>query len=244
MFRYSYSLFIFFVIVSAFYCRAQSFIDEFPKLTEENLPEFFNAWESYSDSVARNNVIDDFALAKIIEQEISLIKFDVKDDSLIKNLPKFYVVPQEINVERYKINVDTLEARKTYGLPSYLPQVEEGRYESYKVTPDLPDKALYYCDTLEKPLWEFLGGTKISGEYVETDWKNLKLIEKYLPVFHGHWGGYWWFYSLPVINAIIYYDNLIVVARRTSWHTGDLIWYVKGPDGFVRQNESLGEWIE
>lgn len=242
MFRHS--LFIFALIVSVFCCQTQSFIDKFPKLTEENLPEFFNAWESYSDSVARNNVIGDSVLAKIIEQEISLIKVDVKDDSLIKNLPKFYVVPQEINVERYKINVDTLEARKNYGLPSYLSRTEEGIHENYKVTPDLPEKALYYCDILEKPLWEFLGGTAISGEYVETDWKNLKLIEKYLPVFYGHWGGYWWFYSLPVINAIIYYDNLIVVARRTSWHTGDLIWYVKGPDGFVRQDESLGEWIE
>lgn len=242
MFRFKF--FILTVMLCALTSGAQSFIDKFPKLTKENLPEFFVAWENYSDSVARKNVINDTVLAKVLKQEISLIKFDGKGDSLVGKLPKFYVVPEMINVERYRIDIDTLEARENYGFPSYLPPMEEGKYENYKVTPDLPEQALYYMEALDKPLWEFLGGTSISGEYVETDWDNFKLIEKYIPVFHGHWGGYWWCYSLPLINSIIYYDNVIVVARRTSWHTGDVIWYVKGPDGFVRDGVSRGEWIE
>lgn len=238
-----YKLLIIFGIAGALYCSAQSFIDKFPTLTEKNLPEFFDAWDRYSDSIAFKNVINDTVLAKVINQELSLIKFDDKRDSL-GNLPKFYVVPQSIEIDRYHTNVDTLKARANNGLPDYIPATEEGVYEKYTITPSLPEKSLYYTDALNKPLWTFLGGTMINGEREEINWENLKLIENYVPVAHGHWGGYWWFYSMPLINEIMYFDNLIIVQRRTSWHTGDLIWYVKGPDGFVRHDKPYSEWIE
>lgn len=222
---------------------AQTFIDRFQKLTENNLPEFFDSWKAYSDSISFKNVIGDSILAKVINQELSFIKMAEGNEDL-GLFPEYYVVPQEIKVDRYHLKVDTLEARKNNGFPEYLPMWDKDVYESFDVTPELPSKGLYYTESMNKPLWEFLGGTRITGEMQDVDRKNVGDIEKYIPVYYGHWGGYWWFYSLPVIEGIVYFDNLIVVSRRTSWHTGDMIWYVKGEDGFERLDQPLSTWIE
>lgn len=39
--------------LSTLVCCGQSFVDKYPKLTKKNLPEFFEDWQAYSDSVAR-----------------------------------------------------------------------------------------------------------------------------------------------------------------------------------------------
>lgn len=78
-------------------CNAQSFVERYSKLTSQNLPAFFIEWENYSDSVSAKNKINDSVLEKIIEHEISLIKLNNENDS-IGPLPKYYVVPQYIEV--------------------------------------------------------------------------------------------------------------------------------------------------
>lgn len=103
---------------------------------------------------------------------------------------------------------------------------------------------MYYTETLDKPLWDFLGGIRVGEEYKEIDWQHVRDVEKYVPVFYGHWGGYWWFYSFPLLERIEYFDNLVILVRRTSWHTGNLIWYVREKDGFKRLDQPLSEWIE
>lgn len=35
------------------------------------------------------------------------------------------------------------------------------------------------------------------------------MLKRYIPVDYGHWGGYWWFTSFPLITNICYADNLI-----------------------------------
>lgn len=238
-----YRIFILCAIAGVLCCGAQSFIPRFPKLSEKNLPEFFNEWQQYSDSIASKNVIDDPVLANVIDYEISLIKFDAENDSLV-DLPKYYVVPEKIQLDRYHIEVDTLNARANNGFPEFLLPTAEGVYASYTVTPPLPEKGLYYTENLNQPLWEFLGGTAVNGEREEIDHDNVRLVERYIPLYYGHWGGYWWCYSLPLVESIAWFDNLIIVERRTSWHTGDLIWYVKGPEGFERTGRPVSTWIE
>lgn len=114
----------------------QSFLSEYPKLTTQNLEEFFIAWKSYSDSIASKAT-----------------KYDNLIDSIqgIEYAPK---MPQE-NPSRYFV------------LPQYIK-----------------------------------------------------------------------------ITEICYANNLIAVMRRTSWSTGDVIWYIKVNDKFVRQPVPVCEWVE
>ena len=226
-------------------CSGQSFLLEYPKLTKKNLSEFFLDWKAYSDSIALKATKNDSLIDEIVCTEYAPMLLEGrlwmtgKDGS-----PQYFVFPQYIKVERYYIDVDTVMAKHEFGFPSFIPDIKDNQYIVDSITPILPHGGLYLTSDINKTLSIFVGGLKRGDKIAKINKRNVGKLEKYIPVDYGHWGGYWWFTSFPLITNICYANNLIAVMRRTSWCTGDVIWYVKENGKFVRYPEPIVDWME
>lgn len=225
--------------IATLLCYGQSFLSEYPKLTTQNLDEFFIDWKSYSDSIASkatkyNDLIDSI-------QGIEYAPKMPQEDS-----SRYFVLPQYIKIERYYMDVDTVVAKIDLGFPSFIPDLKDNQYTVDSITPIPPqsDKILYLTSDIYKVLSEFAGGLKKRKKTTKINESHIQELKKYISVEYGHWGGYWWFTSFPAITGICYTNNLIAVMRRTSWSTGDVIWYTKVNDKFRKQPYPVSTWIE
>ena len=226
--------------MTTFLCSGQTFLTKYPKLTKKNLNEFFLDWKAYSDTINSNNVVADSIIADIIMW--NNIIFYLEGHPV--NEPQYNVIPQTIEIERYYLDVDTVMAKLCHGFPEFIEDLRDEQYVVYSVTPVLPCRGLYLTPDINKKLSSFAGGLKNGDKIGNINKKNVKILKKYIPVDYGHWGGYWWFTSFPIIINIRYADNLIAVMRRTSWWTGDVIWYVKEDGKFIRRPEPITSWVE
>lgn len=226
--------------MTTFLCSGQTFLTKYPKLTKKNLNEFFLEWKAYSDTINSNNVVADSIIADIIMW--NNITFSLEGHPT--NEPKYNVIPQTIEIERYYLDVDTVMAKLCHGFPEFIEDLKDDQYVVDSVTPVLPWRGLYLTSDINKKLSSFAGGLKNGDKIGKIHKKNIKELKKYIPVDYGHWGGYWWFTSFPIITNIRYADNLIAVMRRTSWWTGDVIWYVKENGKFIRRPEPITSWVE
>ncbi|MDE6191380.1 MAG: hypothetical protein K2L31_04500 [Muribaculum sp.] len=231
--------------LSTLVCSGQSFVDKYPKLTKKNLSEFFLDWEAYSDSIASRAVKNDSLIDMVVAYNYLPMQLEGRTCLPGKDVPpKYHVVPQYIEVERYYLDVDTTVFSPRYGFPYYYSELPDNKYRIDSIIPQLPYRGLYLTPNISKALSTFVGGW-IKGDKMEKiDKGNLKALKRYIPVDYGHWGGYWWFTSFPLITNICYANNLIAVKIRTSWWTGEETWYIKENGEFVRREEPAGEWIE
>lgn len=230
--------------LSTLVCSGQSFLSRYPKLTKKNLSEFFSDWEAYSDSIASRAVKNDSLIDMVVAYNYLPMQLEGTTYRSGKDAsPKYHVVPQYIEVERYYLDVDTTAFSPRYGFP-YYSELPNSEYRIDSIIPQLPYRGLYLTPDISEAFSTFVGGW-IKGDKIEKINKgNLKILKKYIPVDYGHWGGYWWFTSFPLITNICYADNLIAVKIRTSWWTGEETWYIKKDDEFVRREKPAGEWIE
>lgn len=228
--------------IVAIFCSGQSFLVKYPKLTGRNLGEFFKDWETYSDSASSCNIIKDSILSDVVNRELAVFKDENKKQNSI--ISQYIVFPQAIEVERYYLDVDTMMAISSQGFPEYIPDMKREQYSVGTITPDIPRGGLYLTPGIRKVLSEFAGGLKRENVITKINKSNVRKLKKYIPVAYGHWGGYWWFVSFPIINGICYSNNLIAIMRRTSWCTGDVICYVKENGKFVRRQQPVSAWIE
>ena len=227
--------------MTAFLCSGQAFLAKYPKLTKKNLNKFFLDWKAYSDTIDSNNVITDSVIADIFMW--NNVVFGLEGHPA--NEPQYNVIPQTIEIERYYLNADTVMAKLCLSFPEFIEDLKDDQYESDdSVTPVLPWRGLYLTSGINKKLSSFAGGLKNGDKIGKINKKNVNKLKKYIPVDYGHWGGYWWFTSFPIITNIRYADNLIAVDRRTSWWTGDVIWYVKENGKFIRRPEPITTWVE
>lgn len=96
--------------LSALVCSGQSFLSKYPKLTKKNLPEFFEDWQAYSDSVAGTvNCHSDICNAvnaeldtcfHVIRELQGCVSHYVKKSKR----KEFGIIPQYIQVEYYPIS--------------------------------------------------------------------------------------------------------------------------------------------
>lgn len=229
--------------MAALFCCGQSFLLKYPNLTKRNLSEFFLDWKAYSDSIYLNNIIEDSVLADVIRYECAKHCFFTTDTQNII-VPIYRVYPKTIRVERYYSDIDTTMAKLNLGFPLYTPEMEEEQYAVDSITPILSRRELYITAGIDKILSAFVGGLKNGDKITRIQKGNVRRLREYIPVNYGHWGDYWWFTSFPMITDIFYANNLIAVARRTSWCSGDVIWYVRENNKFIRRKESVSNWIE
>lgn len=231
--------------LSAIVCSGQSFLSRYPKLTKKNLSEFFSDWEAYSDSIASRAVKNDSLIDMVVAYNYRPKELERRACLSGKNaVPKYHVVPQYIDVERYYLDVDTTVFNPRYGFPNYYSELTDNEYRIDSIIPQLPYRGLYLTSDISETLSTFVGGCRNGDKIEKINKGNLKILKKYIPVDYGHWGGYWWFTSFPLITNICYADNLIAVKIRTSWWTGEETWYIKKDDEFVRREEPAGEWTE
>lgn len=229
--------------MTAVFCRGQSFLSGYPKLTKKNLNGFFLDWKAYSDSVYSNSVIGDSVLADVIRREcVERWLFAADTQNIV--VPEHRVYPRTIRVERYYLDVDTVWQKNELGFPLYMPEMKEEQYAVDSITPVFSCRGLYITPGIDRLLSVFAGGLKNGGKTGKIHKGNVRRLREYIPVDYGHWGGYWWFTSFPLVTGICYADNVIAVMRRTSWCTGDVIWYVKENGKFVRRQEPVTKWIE
>lgn len=231
--------------LSAIVCSGQSFLSKYPKLTKKSLSEFFSDWEAYSDSIASRAVKNDSLIDMVVAYNYRPKELERRACLSGKNaVPKYHVVPQYIDVERYYMDVDTTVFSPRYGFPYYYSELPDNEYRIDSIIPQLPYRGLYLTSDISEILSTFVGGCRNGDKIEKINKGNLKILKKYISVDYGHWGGYWWFTSFPLITNICYADNLIAVKIRTSWWTGEETWYIKKDDEFVRREEPAGEWIE
>lgn len=103
--------------MTAIFCSSQSFLSKYPKLTKKNLNEFFLDWEIYSDSIASNNdAIKDSVLVDVIRHEYAeFLRENCNNPNGVT--PRYYVLPQSIEVGRYYSDMDTVMARLEFAFP-------------------------------------------------------------------------------------------------------------------------------
>ena len=231
--------------LSTLVCSGQPFLSKYPKLPKNNLSEFFSDWETYSDSIALRAVKNDSLIDMVVAYNYRPKELERRTCLSGKNaVPKYHVMPHYINVERYYMDVDTTVFNPRYGFPYHYPELKDNEYRIDSIIPQLPYRGLYLTSDISKTLSTFVGGCRKGDKIEKINKGNLKILKKYIPVDYGHWGGYWWFTSFPLITNICYADNLIAVKIRTSWWTGEETWYIKKDDEFVRREEPAGVWIE
>lgn len=231
--------------LSAIVCSGQSFLSKYPKLTKKNLNEFFSDWEAYSDSIALRAVKNDSLIDMVVAYNYLPMQLEGTTYRSDKDAPpKYHVMPQYINVERYYLDVDTTVFSPRYGFPYHYLELKSDECRIDSIIPQLPYRGLYLTSDISKTLSTFVGGWRKGDKIEKINKGNLKTLKKYIPVDYGHWGGYWWFTSFPLITNICYANNLIAVKIRTSWCTGEETWYIVENDKFVRREKPAGEWIE
>ena len=228
------------LVLTVFISNGQTFLSKYPELTKNNLNEFFLDWKAYSDSISSNNAIADSLIADIIMWNNSAIE----SEDHTETTSKYIVSPQIVSVERYYLDVDTVMAKYDFGFPNFIPHLKDEQYVVDSVTPVLPCSGLYLTKKIDWKLSKFAGGLKNGDTLGEISQENVNELKKYIPADYGHWGGYWWFTTFPIITHISYADNLIAVMRRTSWWTGDVIWYVNENGKFIRRPEPIISWCE
>lgn len=223
-----------------FMCNGQSFLSKYHYLTKKNMSEFFSDWKVYSDSVAslatKNDSLIDMAVG---DNYLSLMLEGYRPEK-----EKYIVIPQYIKIERYYVDVDTTVYDPRYGFPYHYSDLKVNEYRIDSIIPHLPYQGLYLTSDINKSLSSFVGGLRQGDKTGEINKPNLTRLKKYIPVDYGHWGGYWWFTSFPLITNICQTNNLLVIKRRTSWCSGDEIWFIKENGEFVKRKEAAGEWIE
>lgn len=114
-------------------------------------------------------------------------------------------------------------------------------------------KILYLTTEYEKSLNFFLGteSTEMGTPNImnpsrpegESE-KRYEMIKPYIPILHGHWGGYWHLETHPDVSIILFNKGLSVAKFyfRIGYQGGEAI-LTKGQNGWlIKQSEST--WIE
>lgn len=238
---------IFALLLSAFICSGQSFLGKYPKLTKKNLPEFFEDWKAYSDSVA-NEIDCNSDICNAVDAEldssfrvIRALQGDLSGARTI-NHKGYEIILQYIPVEYYPISPtpnDTLFFSWGYS------ELHLDKMVEYTITPRLRPNELYLTWNINDRLMEFLAGKSVAHErpakYLK---KNIKELKKYLYCYYGEYNGGIIFNDLPYIYYVRATNDFIALSVRDGYYTGYEIWYVKKDGKFERVSGEHNAWIE
>jgi hypothetical protein len=115
------------------------------------------------------------------------------------------------------------------------------------------NKILYLTDEYAKSINKFLGteSTKLGEGNImnpsrpegESE-KRYEILRPYIPILHGHWGGYWHLETHPEISVIIFNKTLTKakIDFRVGYQGGETILEKNGNNWTIK--ESKATWIE
>ncbi len=221
---------------------SQSFLAKYPQLTNENLELFMLDWKSYSDSIAATNPSNDSC---IINREMRYIY--TNERSVESEDAKYYVLPIEIPITTYEadVNIENLKSSFMDIDDCLTGNADSITQHKATFTPALPAEGLYLTESIYDKLAEFTGLQRDSVDNVsDLKEENVDVLQQYISVFHGHWGGYWHFETLPCVTGVERANNIIVINRRTTWCTGDEIIYLLNNGKWQRDDDARNSWIE
>ena len=137
--------------LSAIVCSGQSFLSRYPKLTKKNLSEFFSDWEAYSDSIASRAVKNDSLIDMVVAYNYLPMHLEGPTYRFGKNAPpKYHVIPQYIDVERYYLDVDTTLFNPRFGFPYHYSELKDNEYRIDSIIPQLLYRGLYLISDISK----------------------------------------------------------------------------------------------
>jgi hypothetical protein len=114
-------------------------------------------------------------------------------------------------------------------------------------------KTLYLTDEYAESINIFLGtlSTVVGEDNImslskpkEESEKRYEMLRSYIPILHGHWGGYWHLETHPNVSIIILNKTLTKakIDFRVGYQGGETILQKKGADWVIK--ESKATWIE
>jgi hypothetical protein len=74
--------------------------------------------------------------------------------------------------------------------------------------------------------------------------KRYEMLRPYIPILHGHWGGYWHLETHPEVSSIVF-NNTLTKAKidfRVGYQGGEAIFEKNGTDWIII--ESKATWVE
>ena len=236
------------LIFSALTCSGQSFVDKYPKLTKKNLPEFFEDWKAYSDSVAGTvNCYSDICNAVNAEFD-SCFHFIRALQGCASHYVKrskrkdYGIIPQYIPVEYYPIEIaptDTLFFSWDYA------SLHNDILVNDTITPALRPNELYITTQIRDRLLEFIAGLNVRYErpakFIQ---KNIKELRKYIDHYNEEHNGMVVFSNYPFVWKVQATKNFIVLHISASNYSGYEQWYINYGNGFRRVPGEKNTWIE
>lgn len=236
------------LIFSAMSCSGQSFVAKYPKLTSKNLPEFFEDWSAYSDSVAhgadcKSDICN--AINAEFDSHFRTIRFLQGDAShyVKKSKRKDYgIIPQYIPVEYYPIELapnDTLFFSWDYA------SLHNDILVTDTITPVLRQNELYLTTKISNRLMEFITGLNVENErpyrFIR---KNIEKLRRYIDHYNEDHNGGVIFSNYPYIWKVQATKNLIVLHIRDSNYSGYEQWYIIKGNELRKVPGERNAWVE
>lgn len=260
------------LLIACFACLvtnldAQDFLQKYNSITNKNLSSFMNDWKEWSMSVADtlqedeyNRIVMEHFTSELMAQNnkrkstfrsrktfrhvwYRLTHFYRKKVRYHENgHPAYIVLPYQVNKLTYNACMDSVDAN-SHLRNKYLQSV-------CIYTPLLKNKqnVLYLNNSIYEKITQYLGGywkDATQKDIVKIDKKLLSKLRKYIPVNYGHWGGYWWFVTMPMVINIKKYPECLTISCRTSWYTRHIVRYDNTQIiGSSPKGEVIESWME
>lgn len=226
---------IFVLFLTALICSGQSFVDKYPKLTKKNLPEFFEDWQAYSDSISSNITISNPLDSLIYERNL----FTYAEIALQSPRPRYIVYPKAVEVLTYKELGDTTNNSTSFGLLMSIPYAMQ-EYTKQMVDIKIPDGALYMTNSISKKIDSFLYVGKYRKKKERE--KRLKELRKYISVSYGIFNTHT-YCDYPLILNIGVASDIIVFQLALNSNEATEIWYRKENGRIIELHNNRGKLI-
>lgn len=222
------------------------FAEKYDSLTDKNFNAFLYDWEQWSDKM--RSMSTDSMLNAVIARVMS--DYNIGDSA---NTCKFVSFFDDVEVRKYsgKYNEypEALDNMGTYDDAGWEYMMKASERYRYVPSIDSCENILYVTTEIKRLLSLYVGGVCESEDDRFDDYEKwtpirddrLATLRQLIPVVKGHWGGHWHICSMPIIYSIHVFDDGFIVEMRTSWCTGETVFYPFDPS---RPKESSGEWIE
>ena len=222
-----------------------SFTEKYKSLDDSNFRLFLSEWIQWSHRM--NSLSTDSLLNSTLTNVISEYRKDIIDTcSLLSFDDNIEIRKYQGNHNDYPIDQDGFGSNRDVRW-EYMMKASE----RYCYVPSIySDKGvLYITPRIQRLLSLYIGGVCESDEddfmdyekWTEINEGRLSDLRKLIHVDRGHWGGHWHFKTMPIVYSIYFFDDGYVVDMRTSWWSGETVFY---PSDSSQEKEVIDGWIE
>ncbi|MBR5042073.1 MAG: hypothetical protein IKX67_02440 [Bacteroidales bacterium] len=223
-----------------------TFVEKYDSLTSKNFETFLKEWEQWSAKMS--SISKDSLLNTILTKVYSEYSSNKEIDSCA-----FLSFSDNIEIRRYQGKAndypanqeDVWQDRDEYW--EYMMKASE-RY-CYVPSINSDKEILYISPRIQRLLSLYIGGVCESEEDDFMDYEKwtkinedrLSQLRRLIHVDRGHWGGYWHFKTMPIVFSIYLFEDGYVVDMRTSWCSGETVFYPFDPS---KEKVVQSSWIE